>query len=174
MYGRFGSGMMRDLMDTLPHHTSLSWVSIKSFDQTESDMPQALSDLARNTALLPPSPTLVFFELTCWRASVLPLGCGEHLFAGPPRPSLKVLQLGALTAVGRSDDLSFQHAYFNDVTHGGIETPVPCFGVGDVERFVRVLVLVMLSAWCAAALVLSGCGCLGWCRLVLMWVGCCS
>jgi hypothetical protein len=140
LFGRFGSGMMRDLLDALPRYTCLYFVHITSYDQISSDMPQALSDVARYSALLPPSPTLMQFELTCWRASVLPLGCGEHLFAGPPRPSLKVLQLGAVTVTDVPDGSSrssFEYKYFYDVAHAGIVTPDACFGAGDVERLVR-------------------------------------
>jgi hypothetical protein len=103
--------------------------------------PQPVADVTRYTALLPASPQLTHFEFTACMTSMLPVGCGCHVFAaGRQLPSLKVLCLGPAAVRGDTcwDQSCSDYFYYNHEYHDEerFADPVACFGPGDVERLV--------------------------------------
>jgi hypothetical protein len=154
--GSMRSNAVCTLMSVLPRLTNLLHMRVCMHDCGEDDVPEHVRDLGRYSVLLPPGPHLTRFTLTASRAWMLSAGRGAHMFgAGRQLPQLKVLELGPHASASH-EPIEYV-AYFSGAAHGGLGTPAVCLDHGDVE-----------SAWCAAALPLSSCGCLGLCRLVWM------
>jgi hypothetical protein len=133
--GSMGSNTARTLMSVVPCLTNLSRMRLCMYDCAEGGAPEHVSDLTRCSALLPSGPHLTRFTLTASLAWMLPAGCGTYLLSpGQQLPQLKVLELGPCEYP--SFERSEHFLNFAGAAHGGVKTPVACFGPGDVERLV--------------------------------------
>jgi hypothetical protein len=146
--GWLNGDAVHELLSVLPRMTNLVHFDVVSdqwkWGTNTQEEPQPVADVTRYTALLPASPQLTHFALTAYMASMLPVGCGCHVFAaGRQLPSLKVLCLGPAAERGETCGPNslpgpYDYLYYSghDRDASEFEQQFACVGPGDVERLV--------------------------------------
>jgi hypothetical protein len=143
--GVFRSDVLHALVDAVPHLTGLERLFVIVTDPRSAavNVPhvQPLQDMSRYLGLLQFTPQLTQLVFTWHHSSMLPVGCGQYLFAaGVQLPLLKQLVLGAPMVPVKHEALlqatTGRYRFFSE-NHCGFDAIDACLGPGDVERLVH-------------------------------------